>query len=294
MSKIYIAVILSDYQELGLKRFINHFKLKDRVIIFKYSNDIIKSIKHSKNIRKKIYKNKYFFLLNFFLFLLRFLFFKKKFIFGDPESRFCNYLSNFISGENITYLDDGTGTLSFNFNNLKNKSTFFTIYDVRLPKNIKKIQYFPKFKKIKKKTINKSLLIGAPFISRNICSKERFVKIMKILPKYNNNFYYYPHRFESTELKLLPKNFKLLKRALSVEEYLYNYKYNFKAIYAFNSSSITEIVNFYKNEKLSVFDTSNFFDDTKENTERKRRLKIHLNYLKKLKINIIKLKNTMN
>jgi hypothetical protein len=286
--KIYLAVILSDYQELGLKRFINHLKIKEKIIIYKYSNDRIKNIKFSKNVKKKVFYNKYFFLIFFFFILLKLFFYKKKFIFGNPESRFCNFLSKFISGENITYLDDGTGTISFDFNKLNKGSTLYTIYNIKTPKKIKKIQYFIKLKKKRKKTLNNFLLIGAPFISRNICSKEKFIQIMKILSKFHN-FYYYPHRFETDEIKLLPKNFKLLERKFSVEEFLYNYKHNFKLIYAFNSSSITEIIHFYKKESLIVIDAGNWFDNTIENIERKRRLKIHLNYLKRIQVKVLKL-----
>ena len=288
MSKIHIAVILSGYQELGLKRFINYYKIKDKIIIFKYSNISIEDFKYTKNITKKVYTNKFFFLIYFFLVLLINFFFKKKFIFGDPDSNFCNFLSNFISGKNITYLDDGSGTISFNFNRLKRESSIFTIYNINVPKKIKKIQYFPNYKKKIKRTVDKTLLIGAPFISRNICSKEKFIEIIKNFSKFKK-IYYYPHRFETDELQLLPKNFMLLKRRASVEKFLYNYKYNFKYIYSFNSSSLTEIINFYIKKKILVYDTGRFFDKTAENIERKRVLKNHLNYLKKLKIKIIKL-----
>ena len=61
MSKIYIAIILSDYQELGLKRLINYYKIKDKIIIFKYSNSSIEAFKYTKNIKIKIFTNKFFF-----------------------------------------------------------------------------------------------------------------------------------------------------------------------------------------------------------------------------------------
>ena len=40
-SKIYLAIILTDYQELNFKRFIDHFHIKDKIIAIKYSNNKI-------------------------------------------------------------------------------------------------------------------------------------------------------------------------------------------------------------------------------------------------------------
>ena len=62
-SKIYLAIILSDYQELNLKRYIDHLKVKDELIVFngrfKGVNFEKKIIKFSKNVTTKNFSNKY-------------------------------------------------------------------------------------------------------------------------------------------------------------------------------------------------------------------------------------------
>ena len=49
-TKIYLAIIFSDYQELNLKRFIDHFHIKDEIIVF---NGRFKGV----NFQKKIIKS---------------------------------------------------------------------------------------------------------------------------------------------------------------------------------------------------------------------------------------------
>ena len=226
----------------------------------------------------------------FLLALLKNLFYQKRFIFGDPSSKFNTFLSKFIDGENQIYVDDGFQTIYYDFNQLKKDCTVFTVYNVKLPSKIKKIQYFPKYIKKRKKTCDQILLIGFPFFLENTLSIDRFIKIMKILSKKNKKFYYYPHKFEINELLLLPKNFVIIKRKSSVEQYIYNYKYNFKFIYSFSSSCLIEILNFYKKEKIKIFDLNKWIGNSDENIERKKILNKCNNYVRKLKIRVIQFK----
>ena len=77
-SKIYFAIILSDYQELNLIRYVNYFHIKDKIISIKRSDNKINISKFPKNIKKKNFSNKYAFLFYFFLVLFRNIFKKKK------------------------------------------------------------------------------------------------------------------------------------------------------------------------------------------------------------------------
>jgi len=295
-SKIYLAIILSDYQEIGLKRFIEHFHIKDKIIAIKYTNETInenfygKSIKFPKNVKRKFFPNKHVFFIYFLLVLLKNFFYKKKFIFGNPISKFCLFLSYFINGKNQFYLDDGIQTIHFNYNLLKKNSTLFTVYKIKTPSKIKNIQYFLKYVKKRKKTRNEILFIGSPLIAVNVLSRDKFIKIMKVISKKHKKFYYYPHRDCSDDLRLLPKNFKIMKRKTSVEQFVMNYKYNFRLIYSLGSSSLIEIINYYKKENLRVFDINEWIDNTGENPLHKTKLKIYHDYLKKIKISIIKIK----
>ena len=287
-SKIYLAIILSDYQEIGLKRYIEHFHIKDKIILIKYTNDTIKSINLPKNVERKIFSNKHAFFIYFLLVFLKNFFYKKKYIFGNPISKFCLFLSHFINGKDQIYLDDGIQTIHFNYNQLKKNSTLFTIYKIKTPTKIKNIQYFLKYVKKRKKTCNEILFIGSPLITTNELSRDRFIKIMKVISKKHKKFYYYPHSRDSEELQLLPKNFKIMKRKTSVEKFVMNYKYNFRLIYSLGSSSVIEIINFYKKENLRVFDINEWIDNT--NNLQIRKFKMYHNYLKKNKISIIKIK----
>ena len=113
---------------------------------------------------------------------------------------------------------------------------------------------------------------------------------MKILSKKNKVIYYYPHPRENDELSLLPKNFKILKRKTTIEKFIIDYKYNFKLIYAFGfSSSIMEISYFYKKENIKVFDINDSIDSKGENFNRKKDFKLIYRYIRKQKIDIIKL-----
>ena len=88
---------------------------------------------------------------------------------------------------------------------------------------------------------------------------------------------------------------KILKRKTSIEKFIYNYKYNFKLIYVFGfSSSIMEISYFCKKENLRALDISDWIDNKGENFYRKKGFKVHYKYLRKQKINIIKLKMIKN
>ena len=113
---------------------------------------------------------------------------------------------------------------------------------------------------------------------------------MKVISKKHKKFYYYPHRMDTAELRLLPKNFKIMKRKTLVEKFVLNYKYNFRLIYSFGSSSVIEIINFYKKENLRVFDINELIDNTGENPLHKRKFKIYHDYLKKIKISVTKIK----
>ena len=166
----------------------------------------------------------------------------------------------------------------------------FTIYKIKTPTKIKNIQYFLKYVKKRKKTCDEILFIGGPLVTNNILSRDKYIKIMKIISKKNKKFYYYPHRNDTDELSLLPKNFKIMKRKTSVEKFVMNYKYNFRLIYSLGSSSIIEIINFYKKENLRVFDINEWIDNTGENPLHKRKYKMYHDYLKKIKISITKIK----
>lgn len=296
-SKIYLAIILSDYQEINLKRYVNYYHIKDKIILLKFSKNKKKHIKFPKNTKRKIFSNKYIFLFYFFLISSRYFFYKKKFIFGNPAGKFCTFLRYFINGKNQIYVDDGFQTVYYNFDRLKKNSTVFTVYDINLPSKLNKIRYIPKYVKKKKKTYDTFLFIGSPFVS-NIglsedkftvyLSKDKFKKIMQNLSKKNKKYFYYPHRNEIKELSLLPKNFKIIKRSSSVEKFIYNNKFNFKKIYSFGSSSICEIINFYKKEKIRIIDINEWFSYSNHNALLK--MKIIINYLKKLKLKIIKIK----
>lgn len=298
-NKIYLAIIFSDYQELNLKRFIDYSNIKDEIIIingrFNFSEIKKNSYKFQKNVKIKYFSKKIYCLIYLSLLLLKILFCNKKFIFGNPNSRLCNFLSMFINGKNQIYLDDGFQSIHYDFNKLKKGCTVFTIYNIKLPIKINKIQYFPKYKINKKKKCDKILLIGSPFLIENLLSEYKFMTMMKTLSKKSKNIFYYPHRRENIELTLLPKKFKILKRKTSIENFIYNYKYNFKLIYAFGfSSSIMEISYVCKKENLRALDVNDWIDDTDENFYQKKGFKAHYQYLKKQKINIIKLKNFKN
>lgn len=298
-SKIYIAIIFSDYQELNLKRFIDQLNIKDEVIIvngrFDNSRFIKNSYKFPKNVKIKNFSNKYICLIYLLLSITKNFFHTKKFIFGNPQGRLCNFLRIFINGKNQIYVDDGFLSIHYDFNKLKRDSTVFTIYNFKLPIKINRIQYFSKYIINKKKTCGKILFIGSPLILNNLLSKYKFMKIYEILSNKNKAIYYYPHPRDNIELSLLPKNFKILKRKTSIEKFIYNYKYNFKLIYVFGfSSSIMEISYFCKKENLRALDISDWIDNKGENFYRKKGFKVHYKYLRKQKINIIKLKMIKN
>ena len=173
-SKIYLAIILSDYQELNLKRFIDQLHIKNEIIIINGRFDVFSfkknSYKFPKNVKIKYFSNKYAYLIYLLLFLIKNFFHNKKFIFGNPAGKLCKFLRMFINGKNQIYVDDGFQSIHFDFNKLKKDCTVFTIYNIKLPTKINKIQYFPKYKINRKKTCDKVLLIGSPFISINILS----------------------------------------------------------------------------------------------------------------------------
>ena len=225
--------------------------------------------------------------------MLKNFFYKKKFIFGNPISKFFLFFSNFINGNDQFYLDYGIQTIHFNFNQLKKNSTLFTIYKIKTPTKIKNIQYFPKYVKKRKKTCNEILFIGNPLVITNVLSRDKFIKIMKIISKKHKKFYYYPHRMDTDELRLLPKNFKIMKRKTSVEKFVMNYKYNFRLIYSVGSSSVIEIINFYKKENLRVFDINDWVKKKEESyryTEDKTQIRVTTAYIKKIKISVTKIK----
>ena len=291
-SEIYIAIISSDYQELNLKRFINHFNLNNKIIIFEYYKNKSSSQKFPKNVTKKVFKNKLSFLISFFLFLLKNFSYKINFIFSNPFSRFASFLSRFISGNNQFYLDDGFDTIYYDFKKSKKNTTVFTLYNIKVPIKIKKILYTPKYKKKFRKTSNKILFIGTPFVSHSNrpLSKNKFKEIFEIISKLHKKFYYYPHSYEIDELSLLPKNFKILKRIHSVENYIYNSTNDFKLIYSFGSSSLIEIANFYKKDKLRLIDISNLEKNSDKTFFKNQHMKKIIILLKKYGIKVIKLK----
>ena len=289
-NKVFLAIILSEYQELNLKRFIDHFKINEKIIVFKLFGDQIKENKFKNNVIKINFYNRLSLISYLFFYLFKYLFCKKKFIFGNPESNLNIFLRKFISGKNQVYLDDGTVSLSFNYNKLKKDSVIFTIYNLSLPAKLKKINFIPKYIKKKRKTSNRILFIGSPFVSINILSKKKFIEVMQIISKMSVKFYYFPHRREKEELKILPKNFEIINRRLSAEQFLYNNEYNYKLIYSFTSSSMLEIIKFYKKKSLKLLDISSWLNNSKENINRKKRWKNFFLYSSKNKIDIIKLK----
>ena len=113
---------------------------------------------------------------------------------------------------------------------------------------------------------------------------------MKIISKKNKRFYYYPHSLDTDELRLLPKNFKIMKRKTSVEKFVMNYKYNFRLIYSFGSTCLIEIINFYKKENIRIFDINEWIENSDHNPQQKKKMKTINDYLRKLKISIIQLK----
>tara|TARA_A100000164_G_scaffold356702_1_gene366583 strand:- start:2378 stop:3286 length:909 start_codon:yes stop_codon:yes gene_type:complete len=299
INKFYLAIILSDYQELNLKRFIDQLNIKNEIIIingrFERSSFKKNIYKFPKNVKIKNCSNKFVYLIYLISFIIKNFYNNKKFIFGNPGGKLCKFLRIFINGKNQIYVDDGFVSIHFDFNKLKKNCTVFTIYDFRLPIKINKIKFFPKYKINRKKTCDKVLLIGSPFFKNNLLSEYKFMNIMKILSKKNKVIYYYPHRFENIELSLLPKNFEILKRKTTVEKFIDNYKYNFKLIYAFGfSSSIIEISFYNKKENLRALDVNDWIDNEGERFYRKKGFKAHYRYLKKQKINIIKLKKINN
>ena len=156
VSKIYIAIILSDYQETNLKRFVDHFQIKDQIVLirnYNYKNykNKINIPRFPKNVKRKSFYNKYFFLAYFLFILLKNSLYKKKFIFGNPKSKFGTFLRKFINGKNQFYLDDGFETIHYDFNKLKKNSTVFTLYNIRLPSKIINIRFLPKLIKKEKK-----------------------------------------------------------------------------------------------------------------------------------------------
>ena len=120
-SKIYFAIILSDYQEINLKRFINYFQIKDQIILFRFPKNKKKIVKFPKNVDCKYFSIKFFFLIYFLIILIKNFLNKKKFIFGNPEGKFCIFLRRFINGKDQIYVDDGFQTIYYNFNKLKKK-----------------------------------------------------------------------------------------------------------------------------------------------------------------------------
>ena len=296
LSKIYFAVIFSDYQELNLKRFIEHTKLENKIIVingrFDYSKFKKNIYKFPSNVKSKYFSNKYIYLIYFLYLQIKYLFHEKKFVFGNVKSKFCRFLKIFLKGKNQIYVDDGFVSIHYDFNKLKKETTVFTNYNIRLPKKINQIKFCPKYKiKIKKKC-NKTLFIGSPLVSDKTLNEYNFIKMIDMLSLKNKKIYYYPHRREQIELKILPKNFKILKRKGSIETFIFTSKYNFKSIYAFVfSSSIMEISHFCKKETIKVLDMTNWIDDSTENIIKKKGYRAHFKYLRKQKFKIKKIKN---
>ena len=298
-SKIYLSIIFSDYQEVNLKRFIDHLNIKDKIIVIngRFDNSIFKkdSCRFKKNVIIKNFINKYNCLIYLLLLLIKYQFHKKKFIFGNPEGTLCKFLRFFINGKNQIYLDDGFLSVDYDFDKLKKGCTIFTIYNIKTPNKINKIQYFPKYKINRKKTCDKVLLIGNALVFNNILSKFKFIEIMKTLSKKNKTIYYYPHPRENEELSLLPKNFKILKRKNNIEKFIDTYRYNFRLIYAFGfSSSIMEISYLCKKGNIKALDINDWIDNRPKNLHRKKSYKLHYRYLREHKINIKKLNKIKN
>ena len=118
---IYIAIILSDYQETNLKRLINYLRIKEKIINIRFYIKEIDKIKLPQNVIRKVFSSSFAFKIYFFIILFKYFFYKKKFIFGDVASKSCSFLSKFIEGKNIIYVDDGSGTVFFDYNQLKKK-----------------------------------------------------------------------------------------------------------------------------------------------------------------------------
>ncbi len=284
---IYIAIILSDLQELNLKKFIYYRQIKEKIINIRFYKKEIDNIELPQNVIRKIFSSSFIFKIYFFFILLKYFFYKKKFIFGDVTSKSCSFLSKFIKGENQIYVDDGFGSVHFDYNQLKKKSLVFTSYKIKLPTKLKKIYHTTKTIKNKKIFNNKILFVGSPLVSRNILSRDKFIQMMNIVSKKNEKFYYYPHRYCDYELALLPKNFKIIKRKVSIEKFIFNYKYNFRLIYSFGSSSLISIINFYKRKNLRVLDISEWIENYQSE---KRQFKILYQYYRKIKIDVKVLK----
>ena len=293
-SKIYLSIIFSDYQEVNLKRFIDHLNIKDKIIVIngRFDKSIFRknSCRFKKNVKIKNFISKYNCLIYLLLLLIKYQFHKKKFIFGNSEGTLCKFLRFFIKGKNQIYVDDGFQSVDYNFDELKKGCTIFTTYNIKIPTKIKKIQYFPKYKINRKKTCDKVLLIGCALVFNNILSKFKFIEIMKTLSKKHKTIYYYPHPRENEELSLLPKNIKILKRKNNIEKFIDTYKYDFRLIYAFGfSSSIMEISYLCKKGSIKALDINNWIDNTGLNRNRKKSYKLHYRYLREQKINITKL-----
>ena len=92
VSKVYLAIIFSDYQELNLKRYIDHFHVKDEIIVFngrfKGINFQKKIIKFPKNVKIKNFSNKYA-LLTYFLRLLDYIFYRDKQYICNKNIQYC-------------------------------------------------------------------------------------------------------------------------------------------------------------------------------------------------------------
>jgi hypothetical protein len=294
-SKIFFSFIYSSYQEKSLERYLNHFQIKDKVYLFRYFNKYDKSylIKKplKKNVKKKYFFNKLIFFSLVIYYLILNFFNKKKFIFGNANSRSMRLFAKFIDGENQTYIDDGLQSLHFDYNLLKNNSTVFSIYNLKIPKKINYIKYFQKFRKKKKNIVNKSLLIGSSLLEKKILTKREFLKLMKLISTKNKAFDYYPHRYEVQELKELPKTFKIIKNFNPVENFLFNKKNKYKFIYSFGSSCIIEIINFYEKRNIRILDISQFINDKNTNSHIKNAFNSFYRYAKKERLKIIKLKN---
>jgi hypothetical protein len=287
-SKFYIAVIFSNYQEENLKRFIEYFKIHEKIILIRYQSNDYQPTKFSKNVTKKKFISKFFFIYYFFYILLRYIFIKKKFIFGDLNSKFCGYLRKYIDGENQIYLDDGASTIIYDFNKLKKDTTLFTIYNIKTPNKINKIKYLIKYQKRNKINSKKILFVGSPLLYFNHITEINFKKIMNIISKKHKKIYYYPHRFENKELLFLPKNFKILNRVSSVEKFIQKSKYNFKSIYCFASSSVIEIFYSTKKKNINILDIYSYMKSSKKVPQIKVYKEIY-NYFNLLGINVKKI-----
>ena len=157
INKFYLAIILSDYQELNLKRFIDQLNIKNEIIIIngRFERPSFKKniYKFPKNVKIKNCSNKFVYLIYLISFIIKNFYNNKKFIFGNPGGKLCKFLRIFINGKNQIYVDDGFVSIHFDFNKLKKNCTVFTIYDFRLPIKINKIKFFPKYKINRKKNL---------------------------------------------------------------------------------------------------------------------------------------------